>query len=452
MPSDRAAKSRLTTWKEVAAFFGKTERTVMRWEAERGLPVRRLPGEARSSIYADVAELEAWLRGPGIGADAPGAALASPAAALDKPQDQVAPHTAMRRRWALAGAATLAIAAVAAARWWPAAPHAAPATAHALYLEGLQHWAQRTPAALNRAADEFMAATRIDPGFAEAYVGLANCYNLQREFAAMPSAQAYMLAKQAAARAIALNPGLAAAHASYAFALFYGDWHFAEAVAEFDRALTLEPDNPAIHHWYGNALMALGQYRAALAHIDRAVELDPASAAIRADRALILFNAGDTPAARTVLEDLTARLPDFLSAHAYLANLAIHTGDDATYLRETGINLRLQPDSRDAAEAASAAAGYRVGGHAGLLQGLLRARLAAFDDGSGSATRVAVTYALLGNGAQAGAYLTRAIDRHDEGAFAYVADARMRALLGDATLAPLRTRLQMPEAVVEARQ
>jgi hypothetical protein len=65
MPAPRPPKTRLTNWKEVAAFFGKGERTVMRWEVERGLPVHRLPGEARSGIYADVAELEAWLRGGG---------------------------------------------------------------------------------------------------------------------------------------------------------------------------------------------------------------------------------------------------------------------------------------------------------------------------------------------------------------------------------------------------
>jgi hypothetical protein len=45
-------KTRLETWKEVATFFGKDERTVKRWEAERGMPVHRLPGAARSRIHA----------------------------------------------------------------------------------------------------------------------------------------------------------------------------------------------------------------------------------------------------------------------------------------------------------------------------------------------------------------------------------------------------------------
>src|SRR5687767_7292627 len=53
---------RLKSWKEIAAFFGTDERTVRRWE-ERGLPVYRVPGGARATIYADAGELERWFSG-----------------------------------------------------------------------------------------------------------------------------------------------------------------------------------------------------------------------------------------------------------------------------------------------------------------------------------------------------------------------------------------------------
>ena len=52
---------RLNSWKEIAAFFGKDVRTVRRWEGSRGLPVHRVPGGGRSSVFAYVAELEVWL-------------------------------------------------------------------------------------------------------------------------------------------------------------------------------------------------------------------------------------------------------------------------------------------------------------------------------------------------------------------------------------------------------
>lgn len=49
----------LTSWKEVAAYLGVTERTAQKWERERGLPVHRLPGE-RGRINAWTDELDHW--------------------------------------------------------------------------------------------------------------------------------------------------------------------------------------------------------------------------------------------------------------------------------------------------------------------------------------------------------------------------------------------------------
>jgi TolB-like protein/Tfp pilus assembly protein PilF len=52
---------RINSWKEIAAFFGRDERTVKRWEKERGLPVHRIPGGSRGSVYALTSELREWL-------------------------------------------------------------------------------------------------------------------------------------------------------------------------------------------------------------------------------------------------------------------------------------------------------------------------------------------------------------------------------------------------------
>jgi TolB-like protein/Tfp pilus assembly protein PilF len=54
---------RLDSWKEIAAFFGRAERTVKRWESERGLPVHRVPGSGRGSVFAYSEELAEWLKG-----------------------------------------------------------------------------------------------------------------------------------------------------------------------------------------------------------------------------------------------------------------------------------------------------------------------------------------------------------------------------------------------------
>ena len=56
---------RLDSWKEIASFFDRDERTVHRWEKELGLPIHRLPG-AKGRVYAYTDELEAWLAAPRI--------------------------------------------------------------------------------------------------------------------------------------------------------------------------------------------------------------------------------------------------------------------------------------------------------------------------------------------------------------------------------------------------
>jgi Tol biopolymer transport system component len=62
MPDTRNANARLDSWKAIATYFGKDVRTVIRWEQRRGLPVHRVPGGGRQSVFAYLGEIEAWLR------------------------------------------------------------------------------------------------------------------------------------------------------------------------------------------------------------------------------------------------------------------------------------------------------------------------------------------------------------------------------------------------------
>src|SRR5271165_936357 len=52
---------RLDSWKEVADYLSKGERTAKRWESERSLPIHHVPGPGRGSVYAFTAELDEWL-------------------------------------------------------------------------------------------------------------------------------------------------------------------------------------------------------------------------------------------------------------------------------------------------------------------------------------------------------------------------------------------------------
>jgi hypothetical protein len=58
---DEKQRVRLNSWKEIAGFLRVDVKTAQRWESTRGLPVRRLPGEGRKTVFAFQDEIEAWL-------------------------------------------------------------------------------------------------------------------------------------------------------------------------------------------------------------------------------------------------------------------------------------------------------------------------------------------------------------------------------------------------------
>jgi len=58
-PESQPPRRILSSWKEIAVHFGVTTRTVQLWEAERGLPVHRMPG-VKGRVYAYADELAAW--------------------------------------------------------------------------------------------------------------------------------------------------------------------------------------------------------------------------------------------------------------------------------------------------------------------------------------------------------------------------------------------------------
>jgi len=88
------------------------------------------------------------------------------------------------------------------------------AEAHDLYLKGLYLWNQRSPDALLRAADFFREAIRADPGYALAYVGLADAIQVRTGYAWIRSSELGAQAKAAALHALELDPDLGEAHAS----------------------------------------------------------------------------------------------------------------------------------------------------------------------------------------------------------------------------------------------
>ncbi|MGB9205810.1 MAG: winged helix-turn-helix domain-containing protein [Terriglobales bacterium] len=295
--------------------------------------------------------------------------------------------------------------------------HAANREAEEFYLKGRYYWEKRTPDSLNKAVDSFTQAIVHDPGYAPAYVGLADCYNLLREYTVMPASEAYPRALAAAKKAVELDDRSSEAHASFAFASFFGTGDTATADREYRRAIELNPNNGAAHHWYATYLQCLRRYPESLAEIERAQSLEPASKSVLADKGAILFDAGRPRDAIALLTQMEENEPDFISPHRYLKFIYLLAADYPHYLQEAKSEALLMHDSSALAIAEATEKGFAAEGGKGLLQGLRRQQAKLYERGLLSPYFLAVTCSLQGNKQEALRYLRTAYDRHADGLF-----------------------------------
>jgi tetratricopeptide (TPR) repeat protein len=407
-PSDRRpeANRRLDSWKEIAAFLDCGERTVKRWETERGLPVHRMPGSGRGRVSAYTAELSQWLDASGPGQSAPPA----------PPVPPVAPHRrTLHWGWWLPASLLLVCAALLLLLIHkprpPAAPRAANPGAEDLYLQGRFYWNKRTPASLRTAVDFFAQAIVRDPKYAPSYVGLADCYNLLREFSAMPAAEAYPRALEAARKAVQLDDASAEAHVSLAFVSFYWNWDAALADREFRRAIELNPNYVLAHHWRANFLMSMHRLPEALREIDTARKLDPGSQAILADKGLLLVHLGRYRESLALLKQIEAQDPNFSSSHVYLAVLDGETKHYPEFLAETREAATLTNDRQGLAIVAAGEKGLAAGGAQGMYEAMLNVKRQLYAQGQLSAYALALTCGSLGRKAETLSYLRTALQR-----------------------------------------
>jgi len=148
--------------------------------------------------------------------------------------------------------------------------------AYEKYIMGRYHWRQRTVYGFNQAIEYFKQAINIDPEYALAYSGLADCYILSSDyFLGIPD---YLnKAKEAAEKALQYGPDLAESHTSRGY-VYYWEGDIEKGRSEFAKAFELNPDYPTAHYWYGEMLSRFeGRHEEGIERIKKALELDPYS-------------------------------------------------------------------------------------------------------------------------------------------------------------------------------
>ncbi len=203
--------------------------------------------------------------------------------------------------------------------------HTENAAAYDLYLQGRRSWNKRTREGYREAMALFTQATELDPAFALAHAGLADCYVLGGGYP-LSVHEAMSKARASALLALKLDETLAEAHASLAQVQLFNDWNLAEAEASFKRAVDLKPAYETAQHWYALMLAVAGRFPEAIDRIKRAQALAPASHIITKDAGLIHYYAGQYDLALAECRKALDLSPNFYPAHASLGDIYLQMG------------------------------------------------------------------------------------------------------------------------------
>jgi serine/threonine-protein kinase len=190
--------------------------------------------------------------------------------------------------------------------------------AYQLYLKGRYHVQKVTLPEIQQGILYLEQATAIDPNYALAYVGLADAYRTSSA-GDVPAALVLPKAKQAAEKAVQIDPSLAMAHAQLGMIAVWYDWDQRAAVRHFERALELDPDNADAHIYYAHLLSNQGRHADAFRQAERARELDPFNTRINALEGQFLLHAGHTDEALARLQATIGLDPNHVLGHVFAA-------------------------------------------------------------------------------------------------------------------------------------
>lgn len=183
------------------------------------------------------------------------------------------------------------------------------------YLRGRYHWNKRTKPALHKAIGWFKEALGHDPAYPLPHSGLADAYTMLAGYGLLSPAEAMPKAREAALKAVELDPSLAEAHASLGEVKMFFEWDWKSAESEYRRAIELQPAYANAHHWYANLLCVLHREPEALAQAREALRCDPLSPLTNVWAGVIFYHCRDYASAARQCEEVLDIEPDYALAH-----------------------------------------------------------------------------------------------------------------------------------------
>jgi TolB-like protein/Tfp pilus assembly protein PilF len=182
------------------------------------------------------------------------------------------------------------------------------------YLRGRHLFNRRNPDTVKEATAFFRKAIDREPGWADAYLGLAESYLVMVTNGWYP-AELYMpQARAVAKRALEIDPELDEAYATLGVISANVDYNWSGAERELRRAIEIRPNNATARQWLGELLSELGRSDEAIRELRRAAELDPLSPMIRISLANAWFHARRFDESLKAYREVMELFPDNVAA------------------------------------------------------------------------------------------------------------------------------------------
>ena len=301
--------------------------------------------------------------------------------------------------------------------------------AYTLYLKGRYFWNKRSEEGMRKAISYFQHAIDRDPGYALAYAGLADAYNLGDDWGSTPPSESFPRAKAAALRALDLDDSLAEAHTSLAFVKANYDWDFPGAEEEFQRAIALNPNYATAHQWYAMYLVPMRRFAEAEREIKVAQDLDPLSLIISLGVGEIFEWERNYDAAFRQYQKTLELDPSFIGTYGHLSTIYEHKGMYREAVEAAKKVAVLKGNNDEVSEMERV---FRKNGYPGLDQMNLRRDFEAQAQGKYvRSSEIAENYLRTGNKPQALHWLEKAFEERDSSLVFLPIDAEFDSLRSD---------------------
>jgi len=313
--------------------------------------------------------------------------------------------------------------------------------AYQLYTQGVFFWNQRTRQGIQKAIAYFNQALAIDPNYALAYAGLADCYVLNS--AEEGQRDVLPKAREAATRALEIDNNLSEAHSTLGAVKQRLELDWPGSESELRVALELNPNNALAHFRRGMNLATIGRFDEAVAEIQKSLEIDPFSIPTRKAVPHILYWSRRNDEAIAEYQKVIEMAPDFPMAQRELGLVYEQKGMYPEALEQLKKSLALPGNYFKTMNTADLAHLYAVWGKSSEARKVLEELIHNSEQRYASAYGIAVIYAGLGEKDKALEWLNKAYEDRSFWMVWIKNDSRLDGLRSDSRFTDLLRRMKI---------